>query len=349
MKRKTRLFLIFGTFLCALLLPTRTSAQQTITCESNDGGRKYCGDSNPGQVSLQRQLSNASCVEGRSWGVDSQGLWVDRGCRGIFSISQNYGGYGDSIACESNDGGRQYCGRANPRRISLQRQLSNASCVQGRSWGVDDQGLWVDRGCRAVFAVGKWHDRDRDDSEISGSIKCESNNGGRNYCGSVGRRNQVSLQRQISGSPCVQGESWGVDREGLWVDRGCRAVFVVGNNDGNYQPDYGGSVPDYPRVAVDTSGRGSFSSKNMGSSNVTRGWVDTRGERNSVSLTGPNDFKITFYGDVIQADDRRMILRINMTNRGRADGQVEVLLNGDRNEVQSITVTGNNFNGSFSR
>jgi hypothetical protein len=58
------------------------------------------------------------------------------------------------------------------------------------------------------------------------SVTCESNNGNRQYCGSYGT-NQVTLQRQISGSPCVQGQTWGVDRQGLWVDRGCRAVFAI--------------------------------------------------------------------------------------------------------------------------
>ena len=58
------------------------------------------------------------------------------------------------------------------------------------------------------------------------SIKCESNNGRRNYCGTY-PSNQVRLDRQISDSPCVQGRTWGVDRNGLWVDGGCRAYFMV--------------------------------------------------------------------------------------------------------------------------
>lgn len=61
------------------------------------------------------------------------------------------------------------------------------------------------------------------------SIRCESNNGSRVYCG-PGNINpdQVTMQRQISGSPCDRGSTWGVDRRGLWVDRGCRADFVIG-------------------------------------------------------------------------------------------------------------------------
>ncbi len=63
------------------------------------------------------------------------------------------------------------------------------------------------------------------------TIKCESNNGSRIYCGSFAA-NQVTMDRQISGSPCVRGSTWGVDNRGLWVDRGCRATFIVGRGGG---------------------------------------------------------------------------------------------------------------------
>ncbi|HEX4951040.1 MAG TPA: DUF3011 domain-containing protein [Blastocatellia bacterium] len=38
----------------------------------------------------------------------------------------------------------------------------------------------------------------------------------------------VRLVRQNSGSPCVQGQTWGYNRNEIWVDRGCRADFTVG-------------------------------------------------------------------------------------------------------------------------
>ena len=182
-------------------------------------------------------------------------------------------------------------------------------------------------------------------------MTCESNDGRRKYCGSA-NPNRVSMQRQLSSAACVQGQTWGVDNQGLWVDRGCRGVFDVGrfNGGGGNGPGYGGgSISNYPRVQIDTSGRGNFTSRNWGSANVTRGWVDTRSGRASVSLTGSNNFKVTFYGDVTDGGDRRIVLRITSSNRGRADGRAEILLNGDKNEVQSISVNGNNFNGNFSR
>jgi len=69
------------------------------------------------------------------------------------------------------------------------------------------------------------------------SIKCESNNGKRNYCGRYAP-NQVRFDRQISGSPCVEGRTWGVDPGGLWVDAGCRAYFVIRGG-----PSYGPPGP----------------------------------------------------------------------------------------------------------
>jgi hypothetical protein len=43
----------------------------------------------------------------------------------------------------------------------------------------------------------------------------------------VERRGQVRLQRQLSDTRCIRGDNWGVDRSGIWVDRGCSAEFVI--------------------------------------------------------------------------------------------------------------------------
>src|ERR1700739_2950608 len=50
------------------------------------------------------------------------------------------------------------------------------------------------------------------------TIKCESNDGHRKYCYDVYQQDRVSMQQQISGSPCELGRSWGGDSRGLWVD-----------------------------------------------------------------------------------------------------------------------------------
>jgi len=114
----------------------------------------------------------------------------------------------------------------------------------------------------------------------------------------------------------------------------------------------GPGIPGYPRVRVDTSGRGTFNSRAAGNVKITRGFVDSTGARPSVSLRG-GDFMITFYGVVERSDGRGFTMRITGSDRGSAHGTAQARLNNDRNEVESITVSGrlgrDNFTGNFSR
>lgn len=137
------------------------------------------------------------------------------------------------LYCASDDGRRHYCNIDTRDGVRLVRQRSDAACIQGRTWGYDRRGIWVDRGCRADFVAGNrgrdrdyGRDRDRDRRESVQTFYCESGDGKRHWC-SEGIGGSVRLIRQRSGSPCIQGRTWGQDRSGVWVDRGCRADFEV--------------------------------------------------------------------------------------------------------------------------
>jgi hypothetical protein len=72
-----------------------------------------------------------------------------------------------ALTCASEDGHRHYCSADTRAGVSLQRQRSKSACTQGQTWGFDQQGIWVDRGCRADFLVNapqvaQSGDRDRD-------------------------------------------------------------------------------------------------------------------------------------------------------------------------------------------
>ena len=58
------------------------------------------------------------------------------------------------------------------------------------------------------------------------TINCASQDGGRQFC-PADTRGGVTMVKQNSSSPCVQGQTWGYDGRGIWVDRGCRATFRV--------------------------------------------------------------------------------------------------------------------------
>jgi DUF3011 family protein len=57
------------------------------------------------------------------------------------------------VSCSSDDGRRRYCDADTRGGVRLIRQRSDVPCERGSSWGFDDRGIWVDRGCRADFAL----------------------------------------------------------------------------------------------------------------------------------------------------------------------------------------------------
>ena len=91
---------------------------------------------------------------------------------------------------------------------------------------IDNRGLWVDNGCRADFAFGGGGGfYPQPGGPGQGTIRCSSDNGKRNWC-DIGNARDAQLVKQVSGSPCVRGSTWGIDNRGLWVDNGCRADFA---------------------------------------------------------------------------------------------------------------------------
>ena len=61
-----------------------------------------------------------------------------------------------TIRCESRNYRYNYCRVDTDNRASLVSQFSPfARCELGRTWGYDNRGVWVDRGCAGEFRVGK--------------------------------------------------------------------------------------------------------------------------------------------------------------------------------------------------
>ena len=126
-------------------------------CESTSGGRKHCPISTIGGVRLVRQLSQSACIEHSTWGFDRNSVWVSQGCRAEFQAGVGQVGDAElgpqSVRCESDRGREQRCDVGVWKGAALTRQLSKSPCVQGHSWGWDQRGVWVSRGCRAEFTV----------------------------------------------------------------------------------------------------------------------------------------------------------------------------------------------------
>lgn len=152
-----------------LLAPVEAPARQggghpqAIECSSKKGDYSYCPTYRIGSVRLVQQLSKARCRLYNTWGAagDGSGIWVREGCRGRFVVERGGGkrsplgpGVPRSITCKSEDWSYRQCGvQTWGRRIHVQKQLSRTRCVRGDNWGLDFAGIWVDRGCAAVFGI----------------------------------------------------------------------------------------------------------------------------------------------------------------------------------------------------
>lgn len=142
-----------------------------VYCASNDDRGTRCPMPWRDSV-LAQQMSRAACVEGETWGSDPYSVWVKDGCRGNFGNARDYR-YGDGwhdrgrydhddrddrddrgddreVYCASNDNRGARC-QMPWRRSALSRQMSNAACIEGQTWGSDPYSVWVKDGCRGQF------------------------------------------------------------------------------------------------------------------------------------------------------------------------------------------------------
>jgi hypothetical protein len=165
---RTKSFFFAATFLLLCCSSSRLRAQsgitgmqgRRVTCASDDGRRHLCPVDTAGGVRLVNQRSGSPCVQGSTWGYNRRGIWVDRGCRADFvlgAFGPPVGGppMGNVITCSSDDGRRNFCSVRTGRGVRMVRQRSGSPCIQGRTWGYDHRGVWVDRGCRADFAIDR--------------------------------------------------------------------------------------------------------------------------------------------------------------------------------------------------
>jgi hypothetical protein len=149
------------------------------------------------------------------------------GVLAIAAITAAPAGAQRSISCSSDNGKRHYCEVDTRGGVSMVRQRSDTECQEGYSWDYDRRGIWVDHGCRADFVVNSSEYGVPQSKPASGerlTLTCASEDGKRHSCPADTRRG-VRMFHQRSSARCTEGDSWGFDRTGVWVDHGCRADF----------------------------------------------------------------------------------------------------------------------------
>jgi predicted porin len=60
----------------------------------------------------------------------------------------------ETVTCQSDPGERRHCKADTSAGVALMEQTSSEPCLLGKTWGYDDEGLWVEDGCRGRFVIG---------------------------------------------------------------------------------------------------------------------------------------------------------------------------------------------------
>jgi hypothetical protein len=112
----------------------------------------------------------------------------------------------------------------------VRRNLSIIACVEGTNWGWQHGEIWVDNGCRADFLVFPRREERREEERHydrgGATVVCESPEGRYRRCDARIPAG-VRINRQFGRADCVRGRNWDYDRNGIWVDHGCKAEFFI--------------------------------------------------------------------------------------------------------------------------
>lgn len=219
--------------MCAVLSASAPSLKaQVALCESLGNAYRECRIASSGTVQLVMEISDRLCFESLTWGTRSPGtVWVRRGCRATFTVTntgiQKLPG-ANLVVCESLSEGRQFCVADASSGVVLHRQLSKAVCAEDQSWGIDPERtlIWVDRGCRGEFLLGPNLKTIPPPPRLDEIVVCESKDGRRNNC-KADTTEGAQIVRALGDRDCGFGREWGYDANGIWVNKGCRAEFVV--------------------------------------------------------------------------------------------------------------------------
>ena len=142
----------------------------------------------------------------------------------------------ETFNCWSEMGDRIECAYRSRGMVTVhvKRQLGRNRCVLDENWGTFDGGVWVDYGCGAEFEVRRPPSDHGQGSHggSAGTVQCESMKREYTMCRVDNiDPGSVSIERRLNRSQgCERGRSWGVSEgenapPGIWVDRGCKAVF----------------------------------------------------------------------------------------------------------------------------
>jgi Protein of unknown function (DUF3011)/Ricin-type beta-trefoil lectin domain-like len=214
------------------------------------------------------------------------------------------GNGGQSIYCASDDGRRHTCPVNTGGVVRLVTQKSGSACVQGRTWGFNRNSIWVDRGCRADFEVGRGrgdgaYGRDNDGGDNnSGYGNVNRPNGRVTYSGPIMNRHSNKAldvtEQGIQDGANIQQWSYADQPNQNWdvIDLGNREVAIISRHSGRALTVQGGRA-------------------NNGANIIQRGWNDSPQQRWRLERVGDDYYRI------VSVDNGKCL---DVTEEGKQNG-----------------------------
>lgn len=337
-------------------LAAQSSSSRLMECGTGSTQRVQCEAG--GQVSrarLVRDLSGGRCGAAGTWGWADSVIWTDNTCRGQFEVSYatSTGATGTPTTGTSDSTRRIVCGTLTTYQancstqgpiasVRLFREANFANCTEGKNWGHRDTVIWAGNGCRAEFEVTyRTASTGLPTSPVSPTgptaptspgppitrtVTCGSTSTAQARCNLGVEPTSVRLARDLSGSRCREGYSWGRTGTVIWTSRGCRGEFAVTyRRDATARPAPAtpggptGATPAGTRVVTcgDTSGS-AMSCNTFGTPATVRLQRDRSngrcGQSQSWGLSGQavwvargcyGDFQVTYVAGAVRRDSVR--------------------------------------------
>ncbi len=209
-----------GTFasaaLCLGLAATAAPAQAAheLRCDSAPGGYNYCRTDTSSGVTLNVQHSRYGCYQNDTWGFDRNGVWVSNGCSATFVVGPR-----------KNDDGKT-AAAVGLGILALGIIAAVASKDDQNDYPPSQPGY--DPNYPPPQDQDQYQNQydDYDPYEDAQIVYCDSKKYKLRIC-PVRVSSHVELVRQKSKNACRFNKTWGYDRRGIWVNKGCRAEFAV--------------------------------------------------------------------------------------------------------------------------
>lgn len=215
------------------------AAANEVRCNSSPRTSNYCNADTSRGVELVYQHSGFGCNFNDTWGYDRGGIWVANGCSATFRLGKKDKGKGDTaaaiglgilalgiIAATSGDdssgdrGPQPGYGPGGYPPPPPPGGYGPGGYPPPPPGGYGPGGYGPGGYGPGGYGPGGGYNRPYK------IVSCNSGNNKYAFC-SARVRSDVELINQRSSSACRFNESWGYNRRGVWVDKGCRADFAV--------------------------------------------------------------------------------------------------------------------------